>query len=153
MQNKKIIILFAVALTGLSGCSVEIGSDVPDEWYDIRESLVDKRWEYSYHNEADYENEENDVLETWIFEDDGNGSMERIATYQNGATENYTYNFLWALTIDLVINIDDFQYWTIEEITDTRLYVYLTPWDPIQNPGQTKTYYEFYRATDSYSRQ
>ena len=37
-------------------------------------------------------------------------------------------------------------YWTIDDLTDERLRVYYTFYNPIEVPGQTREYYEFFRS-------
>lgn len=136
------LILLSGSLYVLINCT-NGSSGTPDEWYDVRDSLVSKPWERSFHNEAAYGEEENDVQEIWLFESNGKGSRESIITYKDGKEKKNRYSFPWRLTIDLVINIDDDRYWKIEEITSTRLYIYETSKDPIKEPGQDRTYYEY----------
>lgn len=130
MQPTKIIFLFIGILSVFYGCTDETDYNHPT-YLKTREELTDKKWERSFTELT------MDIYETWTFESNGNGSCQVLYIYDNGAEEEWSYNFLWALTLDLVIDIDNSRYWEIQKITPTDLTVQETWQDPVEVPGQT----------------
>lgn len=135
MKDKILNLLLVLFLSGLIGCIGESSSDSPDYWYDTRDSLINKKWERIYHNEATTEEKEHDIKETWIFDNKGSCTYEEVRIFQDYEEKNTRY-FRWVLTIDLIININDTRFWEIETMTPTTLLVTETWENPIKVPGQ-----------------
>lgn len=135
MKNEIFCIAFVLFLSGLTGCTGASSNDSPDLWYDMRDSLINKKWERTYHNEATTADKEHYIKETWIFENKGSCSFEEIKIFKDNEEKNTQY-FRWVLTIDLVININDTRFWEIETMTPTTLLVTETWENPVKVPGQ-----------------
>ena len=141
MKKENIIVLFVSLLFGLIGCGGVGGHSVPDEWYDVRDSLVNKQWERDIHDE-----EENDIHEIWIFKNNGRGTRESIIIYKNGKEKRDIYEFPWVLTLELVININDARYWEIKKMNCDELEIYETWQDPTKVPGQEYRGYQKFQC-------
>ena len=133
----------------LSGIYVgRLGTDggIWEDWQAVRDKLANKEWSRVYHNEGRLGYPASDVQEIWVFEESGRGTRRSIVTYEDGREKESLEAFSWILTVDLVIVMEGSSYWTIDDLTDERLRVYYTFYDPIEVPGQTREYYEFFRS-------
>lgn len=145
MKRSMFLMALCLAFT-LGGCTIGTDGGIWEDWQEVRDKLANKEWSRVYHNEGRLGHPASDVQEIWVFEESGRGTRRSIVTYEDGREKESLEAFSWILTVDLVIVMEGSSYWTIDDLTDERLRVYYTFYNPIEVPGQTREYYEFFRS-------
>ena len=132
MKTIHLIISLIILPHLFCGCA-DNSSNIPNEWHEIRDSLINKEWTRVI--PVNNSKEETEIHETWTFNDNGSGMYRASLICNQNVKEEETWSFRWILTIDLIINMNDSRYWELDIIND-NLYVYETLQDPTKVLGQ-----------------